>query len=124
MLEDAADLFAAPGAAALCHDDLHHDNVLVAPTPAGRDVVAVLDWDKAWAGPRESDLARMAFWDGMTGPAFWPVLRAARPACRAEDERWLVHQLLWCLEFPVDTPRHRADTAGLCRRLGLQPPGG
>jgi len=39
----------------------------------GWRLVALLDWDKAWAGPAESDVARMAFWDDMTGPGFWEV---------------------------------------------------
>jgi len=29
-------------------------------------------------------------------------------------------RLLWCLEYDADTPRHRADTAGVYRRLGVR----
>jgi aminoglycoside phosphotransferase (APT) family kinase protein len=103
----------------LCHDDLHHQNLVFRAAPGECRLVGVLDWDKAWAGPADSDLARLAFWDDMTGPGFWSVYRAAVPAVDGEDERLLVHQLLWCLEYDVPSERHRADTAALVRRLGL-----
>ena len=103
----------------LCHDDLHHQNLVFRAAAGEYRLVGVLDWDKAWAGPADSDLARLAFWDDMTGPGFWSVYRAAVPAVDGEDERLLVHQLLWCLEYDVPTERHRADTAALVRRLGL-----
>jgi aminoglycoside phosphotransferase (APT) family kinase protein len=103
----------------LCHDDLHHGNVLLTLSAGAWRVSGVLDWDKAWAGPAESDVARMAFWDGMTGPGSWDVYRAAVPADDAWPRRSLVHQLLWCLEYDVATERHRADTAGVARALGL-----
>lgn len=106
----------------LCHDDLHHDNLLVRRARGRWRLAAVLDWDHAWAGPAESDLARVALWDDMTGPGFWSVYRAAVPETDDERERLAVHQLLWCLEYDASTPRHRADTAALARRLGLTPP--
>jgi hypothetical protein len=107
-------------APALCHDDLHHANVVFRHERGRWRLAGLLDWDKAWAGPAESDIARMALWDDMTGPGFWETYRAAAPVADGEPERALVHQLLWCLEYPADTPRHRADTAALCRRLGLR----
>ena len=79
----------------------------------------MLDLDKAWAGPPESDVARMAFWDDMTGDGFWEVYNAGVPPAEGRADRALIYQLLWCLEYPVSTPRHRADTASLCRRLGI-----
>lgn len=103
----------------LCHDDLHHQNLVFRPAGGEWRLVGVLDWDKAWAGPADSDLARLAFWDDMTGPGFWSVYRAAVPTVDGEDERLLVHQLLWCLEYDAPTERHQADTAALVRRLGL-----
>jgi hypothetical protein len=44
----------------------------------------VLDWDKAWAGPLESDVARMAFWDDMTGDGFWEVYKVPAAEGRAD----------------------------------------
>jgi aminoglycoside phosphotransferase (APT) family kinase protein len=122
LLEREAALFDddRPG---LCHDDLHHDNVVLSPVRSGWRIAAVLDWDKAWAGPAESDVARMAFWDGMTGPGFWEVYRAAVPESERERRRALVHQLLWCLEYDVPTARHRADTAAVASALGIAPGG-
>ena len=122
LLDRAAPLLAGSPAATLCHDDLHHHNVVFAPDRDGWRLAAVLDWDKAWAGPAEADLARLAFGDDRTGPGFWPAYRAAVPARDGEDERLPVHQLLWCLEHQAPTARHRADTARLCRRFGLRPP--
>jgi aminoglycoside phosphotransferase (APT) family kinase protein len=121
VLERHRDLFEPPVAPTVCHDDLHHANVVFRPRHGGWQLAGLLDWDKAWAGPPESDVARMAFWDDMTGPAFWDVYRAAVPQAPGWSERALVYQLLWCLEYEVGTPRHRDDTARLCRRLGVRP---
>jgi aminoglycoside phosphotransferase (APT) family kinase protein len=120
VLDRMADAFADAGPPVLCHDDLHHDNVLFAPDGAGWRLTAVLDWDKSWAAPAQVDVARMAFWDDMTGPAFWEVYRAAVPESGGDTERACVYQLLWCLEYDVDTPRHREDTANVAARLGVR----
>ena len=104
----------------LCHDDLQHTNLIFQGGRGSWKLAAVLDWDKAWAGPPESDVARMAFWDDMTGDGFWEVYNAGVPPAEGRADRALIYQLLWCLEYPVSTPRHRADTASLCRRPGSQ----
>ena len=116
------DLLAEAPGPVLCHDDLHHQNLVFGGDADDCRLVGVLDWDKAWAGPAESDVARLAFWDDMTGPGFWSVYRAAVPPVDGEDERLVVHQLLWCLEYDVPTERHRADTVALVQRLGLPCP--
>jgi hypothetical protein len=54
----------------------------------------VIDWDKAWAGPPESDVARMAFWDDMTGDDFWDSYNAEVPPAEGRAERALIYQLL------------------------------
>jgi aminoglycoside phosphotransferase (APT) family kinase protein len=112
LLEREAGLFDGT-VATLCHDDLHADNVLLARAGGEWRITAVLDWDKAWAGPAESDVARLAFWDGMTGPGFWEVYRDAVPEADGWPRRALIHQLLWCLEYDIATERHRADTAAV-----------
>ena len=106
-------------AAVVTHDDLHGGNVLVRRTPAGWRLAALLDWEKAWAGPVDADVARLAFWDGMTGPAFWATYRAAVPERDGDARRALVLQLLWCLEHDWPTARHRADTERLRVALGV-----
>jgi aminoglycoside phosphotransferase (APT) family kinase protein len=117
LLDRAADLFRGPESSTLCHDDLHHGNVLFRDRRGRWELAGLLDWDKAWAGPAESDLARMAFWDDMTGPDFWRVYRAAVPTTEGQRERSLIYQLLWCLEYDDGSPRHAADRAALERRL-------
>lgn len=119
LLDQNADLLAGPQTPTLCHDDLHHGNVVFRDRRGRWELAGLLDWDKAWAGPAESDIARMAFWDDMTGPDFWRVYRAAVPAVDGQGERSLIYQLLWCLEYDVSSPRHVADTAALLRRLGV-----
>ena len=119
LLREEAARFADPAPSVLVHDDLHPGNLLVGGDPARPRLVGVLDWDKAWAGPADADVARLAFWDGMAGPAFWAALGEQAPDAAA-DRRRMILQLLWALEFAEATPRHRADTARLRRRLGLR----
>ncbi len=119
LLERDADLF-DDSRPTLCHDDLHSDNLLLARADGEWRVAALLDWDKAWSGPAESDIARLAFWDDMTGPGFWEVYRSAVPEADGWPRRALVHQLLWCLEYDAPTERHRADTAAVRAALGVR----
>ena len=122
VLEREAGLFETPTTSpTLTHDDLHQANLLFTMQGDSPRLAGILDWDKAWAGPPESDVARMAWWDDMTGPGFWEVYGDVGWSDR-QARRWLVHQLLWCLEYPVSSPRHRRDTVDLCHRLGLPPP--
>jgi Ser/Thr protein kinase RdoA (MazF antagonist) len=112
-------LFSSQDAATLCHDDLHHDNILFRQDSSGWRLVALLDWDKAWAGPAESDVARMAFWDDMTGPGFWQVYPAPNDIDDDAAHRALIYQLLWCLEYDNGTTRHAADTTRLRQQLSI-----
>ena len=120
LLDRKAALFTEQ-VATLSHDDLHHGNVLFRPYRDGWRLVALLDWDKGWAGSAESDVARMSFWDDMTGPGFWEVYRAGVPAVASQQmaERLLIYQLLWCLEHEDSSPRHTANTARLRRDLAV-----
>ena len=121
LLNRESGLFTGAAFPTLCHDDLHHGNVLLRPVDSGWRLAALLDWDKAWAGPAESDIARMALWDDMTGPGFWQTYPNTSPDADGADRRALIYQLLWCLEYDEDSPRHRADTAALCARLEVDP---
>lgn len=114
MLTRDGALFSSQNSATLCHDDLHHGNVLFRESANGWRLVALLDWDKAWAGPAESDVARMAFWDEMTGPGFWEVYPASHDIDGDAAHRTLIYQLLWCLEYDD-------GTAPPCRRHHLPP---
>jgi hypothetical protein len=118
LLDREADRLGGDGPT-ISHDDLHSGNVVLSTAADGRwRLAALLDWDKAWAGPAESDVARMALWDDMTGPGFWEVYRAAVPEREGWPRRAALHQLLWCLEYAAPTARHRADTAALWAALG------
>jgi aminoglycoside phosphotransferase (APT) family kinase protein len=120
VLDRKASLFADQMRSTLCHDDLQHTNLIFREASGEWQLAAVLDWDKAWAGPSESDIARMSFWDDMTGAGFWEVYNAVAPPAEGSSERALVYQLLWCFEYTVSTARHLADTASVCRRLGIE----
>ena len=106
--------------ASLCHEDLHHSNILFEKQGGEWRLSAILDFDKAWAGPPESDLARLEIWRGMTSPDFWAAYLDVRAA--AVDDGYLqrrpVYQLLWCLEYANPTPAHLADTRQVCQELG------
>ncbi len=121
LLDRRASLFVVPEQTpTLTHDDLHHANLLFRAARDGWQLTGVLDWDKAWAGPAESDVARMAFWDDMTGPGFWEVYRSAVPIIDGHLERMRIYQLLWCLEYNSDSARHVTDTKTLLRQLGVE----
>jgi len=121
LLDREAALFVMGNQApTLSHDDLHHANLIFHAAQGRWQLAGVLDWDKAWAGPAESDVARMAFWDDMTGPGFWEVYRAAVPMIDGRSERMLIYQLLWCLEYNETSTRHLIETNSLRGQLGIQ----
>lgn len=123
VLEDRFVLFADRRDPCLSHEDLNPTNLLVSPdAQTGRwELRGLLDFDSAWAGDSEADLARLALWEGMAGESFWLAYGRARALTPTESERRLIHQLLWCLEYAQPTPRHHADTARVCATLGLPP---
>ncbi len=81
----------------------------------------MLDFDKAWAGCGESDLARLELWRGMTGDGFWQGYTSLLPIPAGYADRRPLYQLLWCLEYARPTPEHIADTAAVCATLGIPP---
>jgi Ser/Thr protein kinase RdoA (MazF antagonist) len=118
-LEPRRDLFLTTDGARLCHEDLNHSNLLFAECQGEWQLSGVIDFDKAWAGPAESDLARLEFWDGMTSPAFWQGYHEQGSLSERYRARRPIYQLLWCLEFARDTPRHLHDTRALLVSLGV-----
>lgn len=122
-VEARADFFTTAWPPRLSHEDLNPTNLLVElDARSGRwNLTGILDFDSAWAGSAESDLARLALWDGMAGDEFWTGYGLTQPLTPEEAERRLVLQLLWCLEYARPTPRHHADTARVCAALGLSP---
>lgn len=120
VLDTRADLFDSVRAAGLCHDDLHHANVLFSRRGGEWRLTRILDFDKAWAGPVESDLARLELWRGMTSPDFWAGYCALRDVPEGYPERRPVYQLLWCLEYARPTREHLNDTRKVCVELDCE----
>jgi aminoglycoside phosphotransferase (APT) family kinase protein len=122
VLDHNANLFDNSNQASLCHEDLHQHNILFNLMQGQWHLATILDFDKAWAGPAESDLARLELWKGMTGKAFWDAYTLTAPVSPLYPQRRLVYQLLWCLEFAVPSPQHISDTLQICDALGVQLP--
>jgi aminoglycoside phosphotransferase (APT) family kinase protein len=120
-LRERTALFDGMHTGALCHDDLNPHNILVTDTSATGPAVAVIDFDSAWAGCQESDLARLELWRGLIGDGFWEAYRANASLSPLYPERRPIYQLLWCLEYARSTPQHIADTARVCAELGIEP---
>ncbi|WP_046141032.1 phosphotransferase family protein [Devosia soli] len=117
-LEQNAHLWADVLHPAITHDDLHGFNVLFHPhRPV--EVSGILDFDKAWGGPAESDLARMELWRGMSSQSFLAAYRDHVPELAGYGERRPFYQLLWCLEFAQNTQDHLDTTNVLLARLGM-----
>ncbi len=119
LLEEQRQLFAGIRRPGLCHEDLHQHNILFQRRQGQWRLATILDFDKAWAGHGETDLARLELWKGMTSKEFWPPYRAICPVDPLYVQRRPIYQFLWCLEFARTTPEHLADTQRLCAELGL-----
>lgn len=118
-LEKHQEWFCDPVTASLVHEDLHAYNLIIQRTPAGWKLATILDFDKAWAGPAESDLARLDFWRGMIHPQFWSAYTKINPIQDGYAERRLIYQLLWCLEYGEPGEEHYQDTRAVCQKLGI-----
>lgn len=118
MLDRKAALFQDIPTPALCHEDLHHYNLLLNGENREWRLVGILDFEKAWSGDREIDLARMDLWH-MTGEPFWNAYLERCPLGAGDAERKAAYQLIWCVEFAEDTTGQIEITRGLCRSLGL-----
>lgn len=121
LLEERAALFDDVRGAALTHEDLNPTNILLRPEGERWRLSALLDFDSAWAGNPESDLARLELWRGMTGDGFHRAYEAVAPISPGYRQRRPVYQLLWCLEYASPSPQHLADTARVCSELGIAP---
>ena len=118
VVRDRSELFESVNQAVLCHDDLHHYNVLFRSDGQNWKLAGILDFDKSWAGHSETDLARLDFWDNMMGDGFRQAYFPIEPSY---EQRRPIYQLLWCLEYAMPTPRHRADLQRVCEELGIAP---
>jgi fructosamine-3-kinase len=119
VLEKQQALFSDIRDASLCHEDLHKHNILFQYRDGRWHLATILDFDKAWAGHHETDLARLELWKGMTSKEFWEPYEAICPVEPLYKQRRPIYQLLWCLEYAHPTPEHLEDTQRLCVELGL-----
>lgn len=119
VLDRYTDLFEDVHKASLCHEDLHGHNVLFENRQGQWHLATILDFDKAWAGHRETDLARLDLWTGMTNAGFWRAYEAVHPIAERYQQRRPIYQLLWCLEYARPTAEHLADTRRVCLELDV-----
>ena len=119
VLEQSAYLFSDVHNASLCHEDLHGHNILFRLEDGQWRLATILDFDKAWAGHNESDLARLEFWRSMMGKEFWGAYEKIQRIEPLYQQRRPIYQLLWCLEYAQPTAEHLADTQRVCAELGL-----
>ena len=120
VLDKQKHLFLDVHQASLCHEDLHQHNILFQYRQGQWRLATILDFDKAWAGHHETDLARLDLWKGMTSREFWPAYEAICPIEPLYEQRRPIYQLLWCFEYAQPTAEHLADTQYLCAELGLK----
>ncbi len=121
VVEKREQLFNTIRTASLCHEDLHWHNVLFHYNEGYWRLATILDFDKAWAGYHETDLARLELWKSMVADEFWLAYKAHCSINPLYEQRRPIYQFLWCLEFARLTEKHLADTRHLCQELGLPP---
>ena len=119
VLQTRQHLFLDVCRADLCHEDLHKHNILFQYRHGKWHLATILDFDKAWAGHHETDLARLDLWKGMTSKEFWWAYEAVCPIEPLYKQRRPIYQLLWCLEYARPTAEHLADTQRICEELGF-----
>lgn len=118
-LEKRKDWFLGEVCPSLVHEDLHAYNLLFHHSADGWELTTILDFDKAWAGPSGSDLARLEFWRGMMHPRFWEAYTPVSPLPQGYPQQKALYQLLWCLEYAEPSEQHLKDTQEICRLLGI-----
>jgi aminoglycoside phosphotransferase (APT) family kinase protein len=119
VLDKYKSLFTDIGSATLCHEDLHRHNLLFQRQGGKWRLTTILDFDKAWAGFHETDLARLDLWQDMMGEGFWPAYEAIRSIDQLYSQRRAIYQLLWCFEYARSTPEHVTDTQKVWAELGI-----
>ncbi|WKA58557.1 phosphotransferase [Planococcus shenhongbingii] len=121
LLQQNKGLFNEINSPRLTHEDLNPGNILLTNHDGKWQLAAVVDFDSAWAGGFESDLARLELWRGMVGKDFFEEYQTINPIPVNYPQRRLLLQLLWCLEYADPSQRHYQDTKRICGKLGIAP---
>ena len=121
LLQQNERLFNEVGPPRLTHEDLNPGNILLKKNNGKWRLAAIVDFDSAWAGGFESDLARLELGRGMVGQGFFEEYRTINPIPAGYPQRRLLLQLLWCLEYADPSPQHYEDTKSICDKLGIAP---
>lgn len=121
LLQQNERLFNTIGPPRLTHEDLNPGNILLKNHNGKWQLAAIIDFDSAWAGGFESDLARLELWKGMVGEGFFEEYQTINQVPVDYPERRLLLQLLWCLEFAAPSLQHYQDTKRICGKLGITP---
>ena len=82
VLQAHASDFAGITEPRLTHEDLNPSNLLVVPGENEGDdwrISAILDFESAWAGCPESDIARLELWRDMMDDGFYEGYTATQP---------------------------------------------
>jgi aminoglycoside phosphotransferase (APT) family kinase protein len=107
----------------LCHEDLNPYNLLFELHNEEPILTGVLDFESAWAGLPESDLARLELWRLTRGTALRDGYAEAGCISDTYVGRRPLLQLLWCLEYAEydASMQHQLDTRAVCDELGIDP---
>jgi len=113
--------FATSSGPRLTHEDLNPNNVLFEMRYGRPVLTGVLDFESAWAGVFESDLARLELWRRTRGTTLRHGYLEIASIPEDYARRRPILQLMWCLEYADDhaSPVHQEDTDGVCAELGL-----
>lgn len=124
LLWERSRLFSDVRDARLTHDNLNSMNIKLRQDGTKWTLAGILDFDNAWAGSPESDLARMESWRGLIGPGFWEGYLSVRQVASSYPQRRALLQLMWCMEYAEHagiTPQHMAEIQRVCQELGVNP---
>ncbi len=123
LLEHRACVFATVAGPQLTHEDMNPNNLLFEMRDDEPVLSGVLDFESAWAGVADSDLARLELWRLTRGPALRDGYADVADIPAEYVLRRPILQLLWCLEYADDhtSTAHEADTAGVCAEIGIPP---
>jgi aminoglycoside phosphotransferase (APT) family kinase protein len=122
LLEARSGLFDSVSTPTLCHEDLNSHNLVFAIRDGQPALTGILDFESAWAGPGESDLARLELWRLSQGMAVREGYAEVATVAHAYAARRPVLQLVWCLEYAQYHPTedgHQALTDLVCDELGI-----